>query len=716
MSLNPVIRFVAGWKPIPRVSYIGCLLAIYLFTITAYSQDTNENGSERRGNLVSYPSSYFDRYHPLTALDMVRQVPGFVLQENDESIRGMGSALGNFLINDRRPSTKQDQPLEILARIPVELVERIEIIRGQVRDIDMQGQSSLINIVLIEDSRAVVQWDAYIRQTFEHGGITPKASFSLSDKWHDIEYNFGLGYRQSNVGYNGSEDIDDKVGDLTEIRVLNRETDNKFYSGNLNASRWLGETFAQLNTKFMYEDHVFFTSSRRFPQPPGSSSRYITFDKDYKKSFFEMGFDLERELYTDFTGKMIFLFYRGFEDGIEIQRSVDGSNIQTLQRSADTYNTEIEGITRLELDWAGIPGHAIQGNAEAVMNVFKGKLFQTNDTGNGPVPVAVPGANSRVREIRWDFLLMDTWSSGRLNIDMGLGGERSTVMQTGDVTNERSFFFIKPQWVMTYTPEQGRQLRFRLGREVAQLDLGDFISATVLEDDDLAMGNPEIKPDSSWVSELSYERRFTRNSVAKLTVFHHWIADVFDLVPITDTFEAPGNIGNGRRWGIELESTLPLQWLGLIGARLKLKARWQDSTVTDPVTREARVISAVRNSGSDAFFNVENEYAFNINFRHDFEAARFAWGFILQDRAAQYHYKVNELQVENETVEINTFIETTHWLGIKIRIDLENVTDYNELRERTVYMGLRNLTAMDVVESRNIGGGPRAFLTFSGNF
>ena len=78
---------------------------------------------------------------------MVRQVPGFQL-ENNNSTRGIAGALGNLLINDRRPSAKQDQPEDILARIPSQLVERIELIRGQVREIDLRGQSSLINIIL----------------------------------------------------------------------------------------------------------------------------------------------------------------------------------------------------------------------------------------------------------------------------------------------------------------------------------------------------------------------------------------------------------------------------------------------------------------------------------------------------------------------------------------------------------------------------------------
>ncbi|NIN34347.1 MAG: TonB-dependent receptor, partial [Gammaproteobacteria bacterium] len=93
------------------------------------------------------------------------------------------------------------------------------------------------------------------------------------------------------------------------------------------------------------------------------------------------------------------------------------------------------------------------------------------------------------------------------------------------------------------------------------------------EDDDLALGNPDIQPESTWITELTHERRFGDQSVVMLRLFHHWISNVLDLLPLTPDFEVPGNIGNGRRWGIELQSTLPLDWLKLSGAKLDIKAR-----------------------------------------------------------------------------------------------------------------------------------------------
>jgi hypothetical protein len=685
---------------------------------SAHAQTTVENSQSvgQDNNVVSYTADWFTRFRPQTALDMVRQVPGFRL-ENNASTRGYSNALGNLLINDRRPAAKQDQPLDILARIPAALVDRIELIRGPVREIDMQGQSSLINVILREDVPVSVQWDTYIRKTFEHGGLTPKASISLSHNWKGIDYNTGLGFRRSRVGNIGTEDIYNGTGELIEIRANQRENRNTFLDGNLNASRWFGQTFVRLNTSFDLVEHLWHQTMQREPRTSGVLSRIQTIDRDSKQPGFETGIDFERAMSDELTAKLIFLLVREYNDTVESQRVVDSGGRQTLYRVADTYNVATEAISRAELDWTGLADHTLQLNVEWAYNLLDGKFNQQDDTGNGPVFIDVPGANSRVEESRGDFMLKDIWSLGLFELDYGLGAETSTLTQTGDVDKKRDFFFVKPQTILSYTPEQGRQTRLRIAREVSQLDLEDFVSATVFEDDDLALGNPDIRPSSTWVAELGHEHHFNSDSVVKVTLFHHWITDVLDLLPLSASFEAPGNIGDGRRWGVELESTLPLAWTGLEGARLKLKARLQDSSVVDPVTGENRALSSVSNFNrlSD-FFDVENHYVYSIDFRQDFRESRISWGGVFQDRADEYLYKVNELEITDDTAELNAFIETTRWFDIRIRIDLENILDFNELRDRTVYTGERGLSAIRTRELRDQQGGPRIFFTFSGGF
>ncbi len=238
----------------------------------------------------------------------------------------------------------------------------------------------------------------------------------------------------------------------------------------------------------------------------------------------------------------------------------------------------------------------------------------------------------------------------------------------------------------------------------------------MFEDDDIALGNPDLHPDSTWISELSHERRYGDVTVIKLTAFHHWIEDVLDLLPLTPTFEAPGNIGDGRRWGLILETTLPIVPTRLDNARLDFKARWQDSTVVDPVTGEDRMLSGEGGFRHEMAFLDENSWAFDVDFRHDLEEEKVSWGFGFAWRDERVQYKANELDIFDESVEVSAFVQTTRWLGIRLTLEGENITNNEADRDRTIYLAERSLTPVVRRELREGSAGARIWLRASGTF
>ena len=666
--------------------------------------------------IVSYNASFFLRYSPNTALDMIQQVPGFIL-DNGASLRGLGAAAGNILINDRRPSAKQDLPSLILSRIPAGQVQRIELIRGQVRDIDLQGESVLANIILVEDSEAAISWDALWRHNFDISESF-EGAMSISDRWREIDYNAGFRVRNYTRGDDTFEQEFDDNSDLAEIR-----RDDAFFEGlrsnaNLNAETFVGKTLVKFNTTLSSDFRDGTREIRRTPQPPGNGFRDELLGDDFNRRNFEIGAELERNLNPDIQGNAILLFILGDLDTLLTSRRTDFTGNQTLFRKNDTGALSKEAIVRFELDWTGLTNHTFQLNTEGAFNSLDGTLIQTDDTGAGPVEIDIPGANSRVEEFRGDFLLKDTWTMGKFELDYGLGVEVSKISQSGDAVQERSFSFLKPQGVITYTSEQSNQTRLSIFRNVAQLNFGDFVSNAEFEDDDIALGNPDLKPDTTWIAQLIHERRFGEEGVLKFSVFHHWISDVIDLIPITDTFEATGNIGEGRRWGAEIETSIPLEWLGLTGARVDINARWQDSSVVDPVTDENRVLSDRSPQGRlfPLGFRNENEYAITIDYRQDLQNLKYSWGWNLRERAERPKFRVEELDILNEGMELNLFIETTRWFDVKMRINAGNVLDASDIRDRTRYTGRRSLSPVEINQLRRRVRGFRVSYVLSGNF
>jgi len=86
------------------------------------------------------------------------------------------------------------------------------------------------------------------------------------------------------------------------------------------------------------------------------------------------------------------------------------------------------------------------------------------------------------------------------------------------------------------------------------------------------------------------------------------------------------------------------------------------------------------------------------------------------ERDARPLFKVDELDVYNDDVAVDAFIETTRWWGVKLQLLGENLLDFKEWRDRTVYVGARDLSAVDFREVRNRYNGRKITLSVSGSF
>jgi hypothetical protein len=692
------------------------MLSWSFISIADHPLDDGTHDDTSSAQVVEFPATFFQRYQPNTALDMVNQVPGFQL-DNGENTRGFANAAGNILINDKRPNVKQDSPSNILGRIPASSVIRIDLIRGQMSGVDLQGQAVVANIILQEESEAAVRWESFVWKGSDAGTYMPGGSISLSDRWADIDYNLGIqGNRHAHTTI-GSRDSFDRDNNLTEDRAEDIFNTHVLVSTNLSASTTVGETLWQLNTEVGYDKIKDITSSDRIPQAIGSTPRQEEVVDERESDDFEIGLTAEQNLSEYLLGKGIVIYNKRHFDELSTQIVLDNTNTQTLLRFADTTTDTQEIIARTEFDWTGINDHTIQINMEGAFNQLKNSQFQTADIGTGAVIEDVPGANTIVEEVRGDFLLADTWTLGEFELNYGIGAEISTISQTGDAELERNFFFAKPHALLFYSPEQGKQTRLRLAREVSQLDFSDFVSASVFQDNDRALGNPNLRPAGTWVADLIHERRFGDISVVKFRAYHHWISNVEDLLPLSPTDEAPGNIGSGKRWGLEVESTIPMSWVGLKTARLDIKARWQDSSVTDPVTGNKRVLSSQGRLSSRLPYNdIDVKYIATVNFRQDFESQRVAWGWNWTERAERPLFKVNELDVFDEGSIVNLFVETTRWFGLKTQFAIKDILDESKTRTRNIYVGERENTLISRNELTDVSRGIQVELTFSGSF
>ena len=240
--------------------------------------------------------------------------------------------------------------------------------------------------------------------------------------------------------------------------------------------------------------------------------------------------------------------------------------------------------------------------------------------------------------------------------------------------------------MLTWTPDKGTQVRMRYEHVVGQIDFGNFIATSDLRAAGVFAGNAGLRPDQRRKYELSYERHFWDGGAFVATLLHEDITDVVDYTPVTNasgSFDAPGNIGDGRNDQIATSLTLPLDRVGFRGGRLQVNGTWNFSDVRDPATGEHRRISSKR--PQDVFLSVTQ----------DISRLRSTWGIEYFHGWDEYRYRLTEVRhrrvIPPYLAVYWDYKPTPSW---SFSLLLDNLTRYEYWDRRDHYAGPRGASAL----------------------
>lgn len=652
-------------------------LAACLLAPVAVAQETPAAASE---GIRRFDPAYFAQFNPVTAYDMVRQLPGFFI-DNGESLRGFGSTAGNVLIDGQRPSSKTAVSDE-LARIPARDIERIELIRASAAgDIDVRGYTELANVVL-KHSQAVKESTTY---TGLLGLTGDKLGWQAgaTRNWKATDFTARLNARVLRQTPRSELDIEvtDPAGVLLSTRdeFQGQTLDELLINGSLTWSPTARDTVG-LTGRAM--GRAF---SRKFGSLNYDASGALTGlqTDDYTEKdigHFDLGGDWEHKFSPDSTLKLVtvnqLITWRPKE-------LFEGFNPAGVQVGATQLNNDLKrGEHVVRGVWTQKFGAdlTVETGLEGAYN-YRDQVRSILDSVNGGsfTPRNLPVTSTKVEEDRYEAFVNGTWRANpQLTLEAGFNYEVSTIKQTGDAQQERDFEYPKPRLVGTWTPTKEDQLRLSLERTVAQLDFGEFASNVQLTQGQLTIGNPNLEPEQLWSTALQWKRAVGQRGSVSLTLTYDQIDDSQDLIPIRPNpnsaacqsnlngpgcvFTAAGNIGEAEMWGARVEATLPLDDFGVKGGQLKFNGGWGDSRVTDPITGLER---RVDDTGS---------YDWNLDFRQDVPELKLAWGGDYSSSGSYPYFRLDETQTFTYGPgDLDLFIETTYFDGVTVKLSADNL-------------------------------------------
>jgi hypothetical protein len=652
-----------------RLALLGAVLS--LAATPALAQTPAADG------VLVFAPDFFAAARPADAYDMIRRLPGFTLIEGDEDVRGFGGARGNVLIDGRAPASKEQGLAELLRRIPAGSVERIELVRGGARGIDMAGYDVIANVVRrrVASTRGAAEFGAWIA---EDGLLREQGRIELSHENGErrIEAALALATEVDDESGRGRlVEIDTAGNPLSDERRRQWEVD-RTVSGSLDyATPLLGGALAA---------HASLAREANDEDKRRGDDRTATRERVWRG---EASGSFRRAL--------------GPRDRIEIIGLHRFNRLRALEREEDERFAEAtdlgESVLRAEYR-RDDPRLALNASIEGAINALDSETALER----GGVEVPLPGSDARVTERRGEAALGATWqATPSLLIEPSLRAEVSSIRAAGDSGRSLSLFYWKPR-VSVATPVAGGQARLVAERSVGQLDFDDFVSSASLDRGDVSAGAQSLRPPATWSAGATWERRFWGDGALILSYRHEWIADVIDRVAVEadgKIFDAVGNIGGGRRHVGHAELTLPFGRLGTPGMQLRASATLIRSRVTDPVTGHRRIISEDRPFEAD------------IGLVHDIPGGRWSWGADLGVPHHEWQFRFDEVRLERKAAMLDVHVEFRPSSAWRIRFEARDLTTRRVRETRWNYAGSRALGAVESIEHLSISSTPIFVLT-----
>lgn len=648
------------------------------FADTARAPQTAE--AQDQGVLVFTPDFFADA-RPNTALDMVNRVPGFSVNDGDGA-RGFEGAVGNILINGARPASKNDTGSNVLGRTVAAQVERIELVRGGAPGIEMQGYSVVANVILKTTSSRehILTWNANL---FDGGQDIFGGTYQFTAREGDRTWGVTLGDGISMSDSNGAGRVLRFAPDGAILR------DEAYYNDSYGGGNSIRGNFSspflggKVDLTARYGINDYHNLSRQ--TAPGVLRENL-YDNDSKSG--ELGVVYTRPLSEKL--KLETRFIHEFEDFDNVSTSrtrlsaIDEPE-QLFSGDGNSSETILRGLVRYERS----PAMDFEAGGEVAYNMLETEQTYTI----GGVPEPLTSASVKVEETRGELFGKATWRiNPKWTLESGLRLESSTISQSGDASQEKSFFFAKPRILATWTPMPNNQLRLRLERTVGQLDFGDFAASAEFSDENVFGGNVNLEPESRWVAEATYEKRFWGEGIISLGLRHDEITNVIDMIPLDDDGVAVGNIGDGTLDQLALNVTIPTDKLGVSGGKLGFRNTWNKTEVTDPTTGEKRPISDVR--PTQAIFTVQQ----------DITSWKLQWGGAWIPLLGQKGFQPDQISGWRGTdyYELWAEYKPTSTLSVRAQVNIWNHFDAT----RTVFAD-RTTRPIEFVETRFID--PRTF-------
>jgi len=620
------------------------------------------------------------RYGHRTIGEVLRRQPGVVVggppgEDKDVRLLGLPKQYTQILIDGQRFPDGGEQREFKVDRIPVDLIERIEIISNPTATQNSQGIGGTVNIVLKKSpDRRLAELSVYGALA----GDNPFAGFNViyGDKVDNFGYIVSGGIQSRQSPKDKLENTRDAQNRPTQTE---REVEDKSQIDMSFAPRFSWQvspkdtiTFDPLFLQTNEEKDAVknIGNSKLFPsgRTQEIKEQVVTIDEDKKIRGFRLSGGWERQLSPDADMKLGLLFQRTDENKDKTEttsstttkfKNAEGSPIDGSPKTDSSLKREDEKkydqefIGNLGFNWRLSDSHkltlGIEGSLkdrEKNKRVFEQKIAPKLEN---EVEKTNPKDVYNIEENQFNAFLQDEIRLGEKHtLVAGVRMESVSNKATArdDTTISQSGTIFNPSLHYKYELSANTILRASAARTIRRPKFDDLIPFTDSKDGSLlkpdVIGNPNLKPETSLGIETGIEHSWGNgNNIIGLNGFYRWIDDKIETEinqnPDTNRFQqSPKNIGDGKVYGVRIDSETRAAFLGLPNLKLLGNISFLGSEVKDNKT------------GNNRRFNQQPSYVMNLGFDYYIPELRMNFGlnYNYASGSEKREFKNGNFQVE----------------------------------------------------------------------
>lgn len=717
------------------------IIALTMTTLLSTTALAQQASSDDNSSTVTYDTNYFVQYKPVTLHDMLRSVPGTaaLLAQADEElagrrVRGFGSSGDQILIDGKRIAGKTNSLGLQLKRIQATSVSHIELIRGTKAGLDVQSEGLIINVVMKENaSKSSTVWTVG-GEYVDGGSLNPLAKVTHAGEIDRLKYSLGIDFALIETRKNFNDSFFNTAGDQYQANVLENVKDREkiFINGGIEYSAENGDIL-RLNAQIEFDDQdTIETDDQDNLLDNGSfvmGDRYqIVRTQAHRPLHWEFGGDYQHRFDDAGLLKTLFVINKGKHD---FNTGFEGAlNDADLIASAGNLYTRSHGekILRSSLTNTYAEVHTIEVGGEIAINDVGVSNTSTDAAGD----VITASLNDiDVQERRFEAFASHNYAiASNISLQSSLNAEFSKITQTDNLNDvpdfSRKFSYLKPRVNLRYDLDAQNQLRFTAERKISQLDFGAFGSSFDAEDGETDGGNGELRPEDRLEFSAAYENRFAddqgslsikafynkiRDKIAKIGVYTGADPVPADIDQVV-TKSVPGNIGDAKEYGVEVNGSWRLAAMQLPNAIISGKYIYRETDVLDPFLLVNRPIQ------------YKQKHEWLITFQHDLTDQGTSYGFNITNKGPMgmgggtVGFRTDVIERWEKTLKpkANFYIEQKVFSNMKLRFDAKNLLKAKNGHDLTKYTGNISLNDVNYQEIRQATAARIFKISLQGSF